>query len=174
MSIPQNKIELMEAIEMDYLKLQAELVNIPIELTRNKELQGHAKGTLMSICDLVAYLVGWGNLVLKWHDKKTKGLHVDFPETGYNWGQLGELAQKFYKDHEADSYPALLQKLFKSKKDILGLVNSCNNKALYNIPWEGKWTMGRCIQLNMSSPYKNALNRIRLWKKEKSRMILQG
>src|SRR5690554_2059244 len=100
MAIPKNKEELVKAIVENYKKLTTELSTIPTDLTANKELEGHSKNTLMSINDLVAYLVGWGQLVLKWNDKKSKGLDVDFPEMGYKWNELGLLAQKFYKDYE--------------------------------------------------------------------------
>ena len=49
----------------------------------------------MSVSDLVAYLIGWGELVLKWNEKKEKREKVDFPETGYKWNELGKLAKKF-------------------------------------------------------------------------------
>lgn len=96
MAIPKNKDELLKAIVENYNLLKIELSNIPIELTDIKDLEGHSKNTLMSINNLVAYLNGWGNLVLKWNDKKLQGLKVNFPDTGFKWNELGELAQKFY------------------------------------------------------------------------------
>lgn len=66
----------------------------------------------MSIHNLVAYLIGWGQLVLKWNDRKSQGHEVDFPETGFKWNELGKM-----------------------------------------------------IQLNTASPFKNATARIRKWKK---------
>ena len=98
MAIPANKGELLRAITDNYAKLSAELATIPVELTDAKELDGHAKDTPMSVSDLVAYLVGWGRLVLKWNDRRSRGLDVDFPETGFKWNELGRLAQKFYAD----------------------------------------------------------------------------
>ena len=86
------------------------------------QLEGHSKSTLMSINDLVAYLVGWGQLVLKWNDKKSKGLAVDFPETGFKWNELGLLAQKFYKDFEKDDFKTLNTKLDKTTTEILKLI----------------------------------------------------
>ena len=85
MAIPKDKGELVKAIVDNYNNLLIELSTIPIGLTTSKELEGHSKNTSMSINDLVAYLVGWGQLVLKWNEKKSKGLEVDFPETGYKW-----------------------------------------------------------------------------------------
>ena len=74
MAIPKNKEELLKAITINYKKLIDELSDIPIESTTIKDLEGHSKNSYMSINDLVAYLVGWGQLVLKWNDKKSMGL----------------------------------------------------------------------------------------------------
>ncbi len=167
MAIPKDKDELQKAILDNYKKLTSELTNIPIDETEKKELDGHSKNTLMSINNLVAYLVGWGQLVLKWNDKKNKGLEVDFPETGFKWNELGLLAQKFYKDYEKDDYKTLNKKLDKTTSEILKLIESKTNTELYEMPWYDKWTFGKMIQLNTSSPFKNAKDRIRKWKKTK-------
>ena len=168
MSIPTTKDELQKAITDNYQKLSAELSSIPMELTDTRELDGHAKNTVMSINNLVAYLIGWGQLVLKWNDRKTKGLEVDFPETGFKWNELGPLAQKFYTDYEADDFTSLKAKLDRTTKAILKLIAEKTNAELYETAWYDKWTMGRLIQLNTSSPFKNAKDRIRKWKKSKN------
>lgn len=167
MAIPKNKNELVKAITDNYKMLVAELASIPIELTKKKELPGHSKNTLMSVKDLVAYLVGWGELVLKWNDKKSKGLEVTFPEKGFKWNELGLLAQKFYKDYEKDNFRTLNKKLHQTTGEILKLIDSKTNKELYGTPWYDKWTLGKMIQFNTSSPFKNAKDRIRKWKKTK-------
>lgn len=167
MAIPKNKEELIKAIVDNYQKLRAELLTIPPDLTTTKELEGHSKNTLMSINNLVAYLVGWGQLVLKWHDKKNKGLEVDFPETGYKWNELGLLAQKFYKDYAKDDFKTLMIKLDTTINELLNLIEGKTNGELYQMAWYDKWTLGRMIQLNTSSPFKNAKDRIRKWKKIK-------
>lgn len=167
MAIPKNKEELIKAIVDNYQKLRTELLTIPPDLTTTKELEGHSKNTLMSINNLVAYLVGWGQLVLKWHDKKNKGLEVDFPETGYKWNELGLLAQKFYKDYAKDDFKTLMIKLDTTINELLNLIEGKTNVELYQMAWYDKWTFGRMIQLNTSSPFKNAKDRIRKWKKIK-------
>ncbi|OYU85615.1 MAG: hypothetical protein CFE24_01125 [Flavobacterium sp. BFFFF2] len=167
MAIPKDKDELHCAIVDNYQKLTTELSTIPIDLAALKELEGHAKNTVISIHDVVAYLVGWGQLVLKWHDKKNKGLEVDFPETGFKWNELGQLAQKFYKDHENDDFKTLQTKLGNTTHEILRLIEHKTNRELYELAWYNNWTLGRMIQLNTSSPFKNAKDRIRKWKKLK-------
>lgn len=167
MAIPKDKEELVNAIVDNYKKLTTELSSIPIDLTTKKELEGHSKDTLMCINDLLAYLIGWGQLVLKWHDNKSKGFEVDFPETGFNWNQLGLLAQKFYKDYEKEDFKILIVKLDITTNEILKLIDDKLNEELYEIPFYEKWPLGRMIQLNTSSPFKNAKDRIRKWKKKK-------
>lgn len=167
MAIPKNKEELQKAITVNYKKLIDELSDIPIESTTIKDLEGHCKNSYMSINDLVAYLVGWGQLVLKWNDKKCMGLEVDFPETGFKWNELGQLAQKFYKDYENENFKSLVIKLDYTTNEILKLIESKTNKELYEIAWYDKWTLGKMIQLNTSSPFKNAKDRMRRWKRLK-------
>ena len=166
MAVPKDKDELIKAISDNYEKLSKELSNIPENFTDKKELDGHSKNTLMSINNLVAYLVGWGQMVLKWNDRKSKGLEVDFPETGFKWNELGQLAQKFYKYYEKDDYKTLKGKLDKTVKQILELIDGKTNKELYETAWYEKWTLGRMIQFNTASPYTNARGRIRKWKKQ--------
>lgn len=161
MSVPATKEELLQAIETNYNKLNKELQNISDEIASTKNMEGHSKDTVMTVNNLLAYLIGWGKLVLKWNEKRTLNQPVDFPETGYKWNELGKLAQKFYEDSNEDDFQSLKQKLYKNVADIITLVRSKTDEELYKTDWYGKWTLGRMIQFNTSSPYKNATARIR-------------
>ncbi|MCM5559935.1 ClbS/DfsB family four-helix bundle protein [Pleomorphomonas sp. JP5] len=167
MAVPTNKTELVEAIRGNYLKLRTDLDGVPEALSRERTLEGHARHTVMSVHDLTAYLVGWGELVLKWHAGRNAGQQVDFPETGYKWNELGRLAQKFYADHADLTYPALLDRFASTKDRILTAIEKTGNEDLYGKPWYETYTLGRMIQLNTSSPFDNARKRLRRWKKEK-------
>jgi len=46
-------------------------------MTAVNSMDGHAKGTMMSVRDLVSYLLGWNALVVKWITSEAKGLPVD-------------------------------------------------------------------------------------------------
>jgi hypothetical protein len=131
MAIPQNKEELLADIQRTYLMLREDLNTVPTKITTELMLEGHARGTRMSVTNLISYLIGWGELVLKWHQKKNAEEPVDFPETGYKWNELGKLAQKFYKDYEDLDYPALLLRLDTNFKDLQQLIISYDNKGLY-------------------------------------------
>jgi hypothetical protein len=166
MGIANNKDDLLKDIKENYKKLMNDLIDIPDNFTQTKTLIGHRKGSKMSVCNLIAYLIGWGNLVLKWHDKMDKNEEVDFPEAGFKWTELGLLAEKFYSDYKNKNYKTLIKKLDSVVIDIINLVNSKNNDRLYGKNWYRKCSMGQMIRLNTASPYRNARNRIRKWKKE--------
>ncbi|MGV8400880.1 ClbS/DfsB family four-helix bundle protein [Pseudomonas aeruginosa] len=165
MSVPASKVELLTAICVNFDRLMIDLSKVPEERACNRSLEGHAVGTHMSPADLVSYLVGWNELVLKWLDQDDRGVKVDFPETGFKWNQLGLLAQKFYEDHHPISYPQLLDRLSKAKHRLVETISRRSNEELYGAPWYDKWTKGRMIQFNTSSPYANARGRIRKWLK---------
>ena len=168
MPIPNTKQELSTTINTTYQKLQKDLKTVPETLIEIKELPGHAKDTKMSISNLVAYLIGWGELVLKWHEKHQNNEEIDFPETGYKWNELGQLAQKFYTDYADKSYPELLILFEGTKDNILDLIESKSNTELYETPFYNKHPLGRMIQWNTSSPYKNARIRVRKYLKSKT------
>ena len=44
-------------------------------------------------------------------------------------------------------------------------IETRSNNDLYGRLWYGKWTMGRMIQFNTSSPYTHARGRLRKWLK---------
>lgn len=166
MAVPQSKPELLAAITGNYEKLAREFAAVPAERTLEKSLEGHAQGTSMSVHDLAAYLLGWGELVRKWHALRGAEQPVDFPESGFKWNELGRLAQKFYRDYDAIPYPELLQRLEQNSRQIVSLVQSHSDTELYHAPWYEQCTMGRMIQFNTASPYTNACARLRKWKKE--------
>lgn len=80
----------------------------------------------MSVASLVACLIGWNLLVLKWCDAKARGLPVDFPETGYKWNEPGNLAQKFYIDQASADYPGALRQLAQVEENQRNLLIVCH------------------------------------------------
>lgn len=165
MPVPHDKTTLLHAIQTNYEKLGRELATIPETLSTIQNMEGHAQGTRMSINNLLSYLIGWGTLVLKWHQELDKGRIPDFPETGFKWNELGNLARKFYDDFAAYDFTTLTAKLDEIVSRITTLVTQTSDEMLYEQAWYKKYTMGRMIQLNTAAPYRNALLRVRKWKK---------
>lgn len=163
MPIPTTRAELLDAIETTFSRLDRDLDRVPVEAAREPVLEGHVKGTVMSPADLVAYLIGWNRQVLIWHRRRTDGLPDEFPAAGFTWNQLGLLAQHFYDEHRHASWESLRAQLNAVKDQIVALVHDSSDEELYGATWYGKWTLGRMISLNTSSPYANARNRLRSW-----------
>ncbi|WP_317665098.1 MULTISPECIES: ClbS/DfsB family four-helix bundle protein [unclassified Sphingobacterium] len=138
MAIPTTKDELLQAIRTNYSKLVCELSDIPVDQTNLLILQGHAKGTVMSINNLISYLIGWGELVLKWNKKSEDDKEVDFPETGFKWNELGKLAQKFYQDYAHLDFTTLCAKLDQTVLTIMELLEQKNKHAVVwcNLVWK--------------------------------------
>lgn len=167
MAVPKSKQELLEAIESSFNKLYTDLQSIPVQNVNLQEIEGHKSNTMMSVHNLVSYLVGWNELVLKWVKKSEAQEPISFPEEGYKWNQLGDLAQKFYRDYKLIDYPVLLEKLVIAKESIIQIIENKSDEELYGKDWYRNYTLGRMIQFNTFSPYKNARTRIRKWKKNK-------
>ncbi|MGE6134092.1 ClbS/DfsB family four-helix bundle protein [Aeromonas salmonicida] len=165
MGIPQDKAELLLVIDTNFGKLSKALQAVPENRAQELAMEGHSKGTSMSVANLVAYLIGWNELVIKWIERDAAGLPVDFPETGFKWNELGRLAQKFYRDYEVLAYPALLARLMAARTHIVELIVTRSDDELYGRPWYEQWTLGRMIQFNTASPYHNANGRLRKWLK---------
>jgi hypothetical protein len=163
MSVPGTKLELLDAIDTTFTKLQKDLDRVPVEQARDTTLEGHAKGTTMSPADLVAYLVGWNRQVLTWHRRRQEGLPDEFPAEGIKWNELGVLAGRYYREYESVTWDDLRSQLCEAKDGIVELISQYDDDELYGRPWYGKWTMGRMISFNTSSPYANARARIRKW-----------
>ena len=168
MPIPKTKEELLEALQREFAKLLEEIKSFPLDQANKNSFEGHKKDSFMNFNNLLSHLLGWGLLVLKWNDTIQAGNDVDWPEKGFKWTELGELAQKFYEDHSNMSTTELINELVKNHGDILEVVQSSTNEDLYHNQWYKHYPMGRMIQLNTSSPYKNAYTRIRKWKKSNS------
>jgi hypothetical protein len=168
MAIPTSQATLLAAIDTSFAKLMADLERVPVDQARVASMDGHAAGTRMSPADLVAYLLGWNTLVLSWLERDDRGEPVPFPESGFTWAELGQLAQKFYADYQSADWPELLTRLRTVQARLAETIAARSNDELYGRVWYRTWTKGRMIQLNTSSPYTNARGRIRAWLKHRA------
>ncbi|OED71368.1 hypothetical protein A143_17345 [Vibrio splendidus ZS-139] len=173
-SIPKNKDDLELAINSIFPKLMSDYRQIPEDRSRQIGVEGNVKGTLISVCDTAAYLIGWGQLVLKWYALKSQGQHVDFPETNYKWNELGLLAESFHRKYQDWVYEDLLIELESTTDKVLLLISTLSDGELYGVEWYEQWTLGRMIQFNTSSPMKNMRTKVRRFSRECTKQIVQA
>lgn len=119
MTVPSSKTELLAQVSTTFDRLMDDLHRVPGERAEEASLEGHARGTRMSPADLVAYLIGWNELVLKWLEQDDLGRTVAFPEAGFKWNELGLLARKFYGDYPQLAWPARLARLTAAKDRLV-------------------------------------------------------
>ncbi|NTU54331.1 MAG: ClbS/DfsB family four-helix bundle protein [Chlorobiaceae bacterium] len=163
MPLPTNKNELLDSLQAAYSKLVEEAAGGPLELERNPELEGG-----ISPCDLIAYQIGWGHLLLSWDDLETRGEAVEMPAPGFRWNQLGLLASSFYREQQEQSLQQLLAQFEALVGKIRLFIESNSEDTLFGIGkchWaEEKWPLAKWIQVNTIAPYGSARARLCKWK----------
>ncbi|HMS45050.1 MAG TPA: ClbS/DfsB family four-helix bundle protein [Alphaproteobacteria bacterium] len=118
-----------------------------------------------SAADLLAYQIGWGNLLLGWDISETKGLQPLMPAPGYRWNQLGKLAQSFYNQYANLPIKELCKEFSKTLHNIVTWVNNQTPETLFHPGqrrWAGnKWPLVKWIQVNTIAPYQSARRTLR-------------
>ena len=165
MAVAYSKAQLLGEIARNYDRLLSEVGSVPPERRFEASLEGRTAGTMMSVADILAYLIGWNALLLKWQERHAAGLPVDFPETGYRWNELGKLAQAFHAQYAPLGWDERLARLAAEKDRTVALIETLDDAALYDVPFHEKYPLGRMIQFNTAAPYENARKRLRAWKK---------
>ncbi|MCY1300620.1 hypothetical protein D9M70_501940 [compost metagenome] len=62
-------------------------------------------------------------------------------------------------------FAELLLRFEAAKNVLVELIEARSDAELYGVAWYEKYTLGRMIQFNTSSPYANARGRLRKWLK---------
>ena len=57
-SVPASKDALVLAINNSFFKLMVDYRSVPESLSRECGIDGNIKGTMISVCDTAAYLIG--------------------------------------------------------------------------------------------------------------------
>ena len=121
---------------------------------------------------MIAYQLGWLDLVKSWDDDELAGKTPTLPAEGYKWNQLGTLYQHFYKIYQDYSLQELIT-LFNEKLVIWNnWIESLDDDTLFikdkrnwTKPFPESWTVARFIHINSVAPFKSFRTKIRKWKR---------
>jgi len=164
MPLPTSKDELLQTMRTAYERLDSEIACLPQKHERDTSIKGN-----LSCCDLIAYQIGWANLLLAWEAQEKNGTEPEMPSKGFKWNQLGELAKVFYRESEKKSLSDLRKEFAHVFDELVHWIESLSEKELlepHQRQWTGdKWNMIKWIQVNTVAPYKSARTKIRRWKK---------
>jgi hypothetical protein len=133
MSKPTTRNEIIEAAQTERAALEKLLSTLtPEQMTQS------AAADDWSAKDVLAHLIEWEGMVMKWYATGTKGKVPAVPSEEYNWGQLPQLNHAIYLKHR-DRALAEIQKEFKSSyKKIMKVIESIPEKELFmrgQYPW---------------------------------------
>jgi hypothetical protein len=123
---PTTKSQIIEAAQLERTALEKLLTT----LTPNQMTQPNVIGE-WAIKDVLAHLIEWEQMVMKWYQTGLKGKVPAVPSEEYNWGQLPQLNHAIYLKHR-DRSLAEIQKEFKSSnKKIMKMIEAIPEKELF-------------------------------------------
>jgi len=122
--------------------------------------------------EMIAYQLGWMDLIRGWDKDELKGKEVITPAPGYKWNQMGALYQGFY-DKYKDKSLAQLRKLFvKAVGSLVEWLDGFSDDELFKSggrKWaastSSNWPVWKWVHINTVAPFKSFRSKIRKWKK---------
>lgn len=122
--------------------------------------------------EMIAYQLGWINLIRSWDRDELEGKEVVTPAPGYKWNQLGGLYQSFYHQYQDPSLSQLME-LFKATVDELTpWLEGFSDEELFapgGRNWAAStpsnWPVWKWVHINTVAPFKSFRSKIRKWKK---------
>lgn len=164
-SMPKDKESLIKAIAGNRAKLVKTLAELESYDTYQPDqimLEGQVKGTQVSVHNLLAYLLGWSEIVIMWLTNSQFIAEPLLPQ-GYNFSSnsLGQLAQSFYQRYAPLSYDELKQMLWQRYDRLEELLCHYDEHRLYEPLFYKKYTLGRMVDFNSRCPLANVNSRLR-------------
>lgn len=161
-----SKEELKNAIHIAYLSLDHEFDDID-ESQKDIRMEGVDR----TPAEILAYQLGWLNLVMKWDRDEKAGGTVITPSPDYKWNQLGGLYQSFYHTYTTYSLDELKSLFKETEHQWQNWIDSLSDEELFTQGirnWTGnnpRWPMVKWIHINSVAPFKTFRSKIRKWKK---------
>ncbi|WP_333652181.1 ClbS/DfsB family four-helix bundle protein [Lacrimispora sp.] len=122
---------------------------------------------------MIAYQLGWLNLILDWEKQELQGNTVATPHADYKWNNLGGLYDSFYKQYENYSLQDLKSIFGETVQQIINLAESYTDAELFQSggrKWASStpanWPIWKWIHINTVAPFKTFRSKIRKWKKQ--------
>lgn len=163
----KSKQELINEIS-NCAKLFIDEFNDISETDKNKLMEGVDR----TPSQMIAYQLGWLNLILDWEKQEQQGVKVITPHTDYKWNNLGGLYISFYKQYENNGLQDLLHMFEEAVQKIIKLTESYTDDELFQSggrKWASStpadWPIWKWLHINTVAPFKSFRSKIRKWKK---------
>jgi hypothetical protein len=152
-----------EEILNAYKSLIKAVNNTPEDCFFQKSYQ--MSGVDVSVADIIAYQIGWGELLIYWYTSGIQKIDFVMPGDGFEKWDYHAISLHFYKKYSHLSYQALLDKFDDRVHDIIQIVDYESKSGNLDKPgvWSwcslksGKeWPLSKWIRVNTIAPYKRA------------------
>lgn len=122
--------------------------------------------------EMIAYQLGWMNLLRSWDRDESAGKTVVTPAPDYKWNQLGGLYQSFYRQYQDQSLSQLIKAFTTAVDELIEWLALLNDNELFNPGgrnWASStpanWPIWKWVHINTVAPFKSFRTKIRKWKK---------
>lgn len=161
-----NKVALIAAIQKTYQLFDREFDEVPEE---KKDMR--VKEVDKTPQEMLAYQLGWLNLIMGWENDELNGKEVITPSPDYQWNQLGQLYQYFFAEYSGYSLKELRSLFKNSVAAWCEWIGQLSDEELFT-PNVRKWTvtsanwpMWKWVHINSVAPFKSFRTKLRKWKK---------
>ncbi|SEO65869.1 hypothetical protein SAMN04488134_11093 [Amphibacillus marinus] len=121
---------------------------------------------------MIAYQLGWINLLLDWEHGNQNEEVVVTPSPNYKWNNLGGLYEHFYQQYANYSLQELIELFHQDVNRIVKLVECYSDDDLF-VPGKRQWAsttpsnwpIWKWIHINTVAPFKTFRTKIRKWRK---------
>jgi hypothetical protein len=148
---PHTKKQLLETIEVEHKALDQLLAGLSPAQMIEPGIVGE-----WSVKDVLAHLLEWQQMVLRWYSAGLQGKVPAIPAEGMNWAQLPQLNQQIYEKH-CHRPLADIQKEFKaSHQKCLSTIQGLSEDDLFvrgRYAWTKSSTLGAYFISSTSSHY---------------------
>ncbi|SET87021.1 ClbS/DfsB family four-helix bundle protein [Lacrimispora sphenoides] len=138
------------------------------ETDKDKQIDGVDRTPVQ----MIAYQLGWLNLLLYWEEQEQQGNTVVTPHPDYKWNNLGGLYESFYRQYEIYSLQELCTMFKETVQKIINLTEHYEETELFqpgSRKWASStpsnWAVWKWIHTNTVAPFKSFRSKIRKWKK---------
>ena len=122
--------------------------------------------------EMIAYQLGWMELIRGWEKDELKGKEVVTPAPGYKWNQMGALYQGFYDKYREKSLTQLRKLFVKAVDSLVEWLSGFSDDELFKSggrKWASStasnWPVWKWVHINTVAPFKSFRGKIRKWKK---------
>jgi len=140
-----TKQQLMDDAQTERAKLETLLATLTPEQMTHPNIVGE-----WSAKDVLAHLIEWEQMVIKWYETGAKGKVPAVPSEEFNWGQLPQLNHAIYLKHHDRSLEDIQKEFKASYKKIMKVIDSIPEKELFT-RGQYSWTKNNLLAAYFNS-----------------------